>query len=247
MFVECKPDNENFTQPSYRVRDTLEQIDVARNLMEAYPDTFQFATSAADVRDAIHSKKIAGLIGVEGAHQLGNSLGVLRQYYALGARYMTLTHACNNAFADSGGMIVPPPPVHHGLSKLGEALVYEMNRLGMLVDLSHVSDDTARQALALSASRGAPVFWSHSSSRALKDISRNVPDDLLEKLTTADDGMARWKGLTDGVVMVNFAPQFISSGGHATLSEVADHVEHMAKVAGKEQCVCFVLHSLFMY
>lgn len=97
-----------------------------------------------------------------------------------------------------------PLPVHGGLSKLGERLVYELNRLGMFVDISHVSDDTARQALALSAARGAPVLWSHSSARAVHNVPRNVPDDLLQMLTTDDDAMARWRGRTDGVVMVCF-------------------------------------------
>lgn len=202
MYVDCKPDNEVFTRPTYRVRDTLEQIDVARLLISQYPKVFYPAFTAADIKEAQRKGRIASLIGVEGGHQLGNSLSVLRMYHALGARYVTLTHSCNNAFADSGGMVTPPPPVHHGLSKLGESLVYEMNRLGMLVDISHVSDETAEQALQLSASRGAPVFWSHSSVRAIRNISRNVPDELLEKLTLEDDGMARWRGQTDGVVMV---------------------------------------------
>ncbi|EJC97689.1 uncharacterized protein FOMMEDRAFT_149633 [Fomitiporia mediterranea MF3/22] len=234
VYVDCKPENENFTRPSYRVRDTLEQIDVTHLLIDEYSDTFQFAGSAADIRSALRKKKIASLIGVEGAHQLGNSLAVLRQYYALGARYLTLTHACNNAFADSAGIFDPPKPVHGGLSPLGESLVYEMNRLGMFVDLSHVSDDTARQALALSAARGAPVIWSHSSARAVHNVPRNVPDDLLEMLTMDDDAMARWRGKTDGVVMVNFAPYFIAPEGQATLARVADHVEHIGKVAGRE-------------
>nr|AXF50746.1 dipeptidase [Inonotus obliquus] len=234
VYVDCKPENENFTKPSYRVRDTLEQIDVAHLLIDAYPDTFRLATSSSDVRSAIRSKKIASLIGVEGAHQLGNSLAVLRQYYALGARYLTLTHSCNNAFADSAGILSSPPPVHGGLSTLGKSLVYELNRLGMFVDLSHVSDDTAKQALALSAARGAPVIWSHSSARAVHNVPRNVPDNILELLTTEDDAMARWRGQTDGVVMVNFAPIFVASEGKATLEKVADHVDHIAKVAGKE-------------
>lgn len=175
---------------------------MAHLLIDAYPDTFQFATSSSEVRSAIRSKKIASLIGVEGAHQLGNSLPVLRQYFALGARYLTLTHSCHNAFADSAGIFSSPPPVHGGLSLLGKSLVYELNRLGMLVDLSHVSDNTAKQALAISASRGAPVIWSHSSARAVHNVPRNVPDDILQLLTTEDDAMARWRGLTDGVVMV---------------------------------------------
>ena len=134
----------------------------------------------------------------QSAHQLGNSLGVLRQYHALGVRYVTLTHGCHNAFADSGGIIEAPEPLHNGLSyvslfnhtllsffrckltrtfhrKLGRELVYELNRLGVLVDLSHTSDATALQAMALSR---APVMWSHSSARAMHNVSRNVPDEV---------------------------------------------------------------------
>ncbi|KAI5118569.1 hypothetical protein M0805_005860 [Coniferiporia weirii] len=234
VYVGCKPDNEDFTRPSYRVRDTLEQIDVARLLIDAYPETFKLATSTSDIHAAIREGKIASLLGVEGGHQLGNSLGVLRQYHALGVRYVTLTHGCHNAFADSGGILVAPPPLHGGLSTLGVALVKELTRLGMLVDISHVSDATADQAITLAAARGAPVLWSHSSARAVHDVARNVPDWLLQRLSTTADASA---GTTDGVVMVNFAPQFVgpdAGGLEADLKQVADHVEHIGKVAGRE-------------
>jgi membrane dipeptidase len=158
------------------------------------------------------------------AHQLGNSLAVLRQYAALGVRYVTLTHMCNNAFADSGGIFDPVTPVHGGLSSIGKTLVREMNRLGVLVDVSHVADTTAKQAIELSR---APVMWSHSSVRALNGISRNVPDNLL-RLIRKEEGR-------DGVVMVNFAPFFIRSDANATVEDVADHVEHIAKVAGRDR------------
>lgn len=139
---------------------------------------------------------------------------------------MTLTHSCNNAFADSAGVFEVVPPVHGGLSKLGRELIYEMNRLGMLVDLSHVSDDTALQALELTR---APVMWSHSSARHFNNISRNVPDHVLRKI-------GRGHGKVDGVVMVNIYPAFmLPKPSEADVSTVADHVEWIAKQIGKEQ------------
>jgi len=234
VFVECKNDGPYFTLPSYRVRDTLEQIDVAHLMIDKYSDTFALSLTTDDIKTAMREHKIASMLGVEGAHQLGNSLGVLRQYYSLGVRYMTLTHGCHNAFADSGGIFVAPAPLHNGLSKLGEALIYEMNRLGMLVDLSHVSDDVMRQALNLSQ---APVIWSHSSARAVHNVSRNVPDDILELLNDSASDSAHWRGKgnkTDGVVMVNFAPFFVANDGEATLEKVADHIEHIGKISGRD-------------
>ncbi|KAF8813712.1 hypothetical protein BYT27DRAFT_7220083 [Phlegmacium glaucopus] len=213
----------NFLGATWRVRDTLEQIDVAKLLISKYPKTFSLALTSNDVKAAIINGKIASLLGVEGGHQLGNSIAVLRQYHALGVRYVTLTHTCHNAFADSCGYLDTIEPYHGGLSSLGRSLIAEMNRLGVLVDLSHTSDATARQALKLSK---APVIWSHSSARAVHDVARNVPDDILRLIGIG-------KGLTDAVVMVNFAPQFVADPGDATVEAVADHVEHIAKVAGK--------------
>ncbi|KAJ7287753.1 membrane dipeptidase-domain-containing protein [Mycena rebaudengoi] len=227
VYVGCadpEAEGKDFLESTWRVRDTLEQIDVARLTIEKYPDVFQLALGPADIRDAINKGKIASLLGVEGGHQLGNSLAVLRQYHALGARYMTLTHTCHNAFADSCGLYPGIIPLHGGLSPLGRTLIQEMNRLGVLVDLSHTSDATARQALALTK---APVIWSHSSARAVHDVPRNVPDDVLRLV-----GMG--KGQTDGVVMVNFVPQFVAAPGNATVKTVADHVEHIAAIAGKK-------------
>ncbi|KAH7912281.1 membrane dipeptidase-domain-containing protein [Hygrophoropsis aurantiaca] len=227
LYVECPKSSENaddFLTPSWRVRDTLEQIDVSRGLIEKYPDTFTFAASSDDVKSTISDGKIAGLFGIEGGHQIGNSIGALRQFYTLGVRYMTLTHICHNAFADSGGYLVPFEPLHGGLSPLGFKLVEEMNRLGMLVDLSHTSDLTATQAIKHSK---APVMWSHSSARAVHNVARNVPDDILKLIGTG-------KGQKDGVVMVNFSPAFVAPEGEANIKTVADHVEHIAKVAGKE-------------
>ncbi|KAG8945809.1 hypothetical protein FRC04_012256 [Tulasnella sp. 424] len=214
-------DPDDFTAPNWRVRDTLEQIDDIRELIAKYWDTFRLATTSNDVDASMYEGRIASLIGVEGGHQLGNSLGVLRIYYALGVRYMTLTHMCHNAFADSGGYIEPLPPRHRGLSEFGRTLIHEMNRLGMIIDLSHTSDDTAVQAIIESK---APVMWSHSSARSVWNVARNVPDSLLAMLSEAKH---------DAIVMVNFSADFIAGEGDATVEAVADHVEHIAKVAGK--------------
>ncbi|EMD37258.1 hypothetical protein CERSUDRAFT_83014 [Gelatoporia subvermispora B] len=216
-------DDYDFLNATWRVRDTLEQIDVSKLLISKYSDTFSLALTSTDVKYAIMGGKIAGLLGVEGGHQLGNSIAVLRQFQELGVRYVTLTHTCHNAFADSCGLQPGIKPKWGGLSKLGYALIREMNRLGVLVDLSHTSDDTARQALKYSK---APVIWSHSSARAVHDVPRNVPDDVLELV-----GIGANK--TDAVIMVNFAPFFVADPGKANVQTVADHVDHIAKVAGK--------------
>ncbi|EUC65379.1 membrane dipeptidase [Rhizoctonia solani AG-3 Rhs1AP] len=224
VYVPCKDDGPDFLVPTNRVRDTLEQIDVAKLLIQQYSDTFLLATSTVEIKEAIRVGKVASLIGVEGGHQLGNSLAVLRQYQALGARYLTLTHSCNNAFADSAGISTPVPPTHGGLSKLGEDLVHELNRLGMLIDLSHTSDETAVQALQLSR---APVMWSHSSARAVHNHPRNVPDYILEMVGIG-------KGKKDGIVMINFSSGFVANPGNASVAVVADHVEHIGRIAGRK-------------
>ncbi|TFK92082.1 hypothetical protein K466DRAFT_481304 [Polyporus arcularius HHB13444] len=226
VYTDC-PDagseGEDFLNATWSVRDTLEQIDIARLLVQKYSDTFAWTLKSSDIKAAIGRGQIASLLGVEGGHQLGNSIQVLRTYYDLGVRYVTLTHACHNAFADSCGIFEDPKPYHGGLSKLGYALIDEMNRIGMLVDLSHTSDDTAKQAIKYSK---APVIWSHSSARAVHDVPRNVPDDILKLIGFG-------KGQTDAVVMVNFAPFFVAEPGKADVKAVADHVDHIAKVAGK--------------
>jgi membrane dipeptidase len=150
------------------------------------------AYTSADVVRLHKQRRIASLIGVEGGHQINNSLAVLRAYYDLGARYMTLTHAVNTAWADSATDM----PAHHGLTPFGKEVVREMNRLGMLVDLSHVSADTMRAALAVTE---APVIFSHSSARGIVDHPRNVPDDVLHQVAA-----------NGGVVMVNFYPGYVS-------------------------------------
>jgi membrane dipeptidase len=240
------------------VQATVEQIDLVKRIAAKYPAVFEVAYTAADVRRIHKAGRIASLIGIEGGHQINDSLAVLRQMYDLGARYMTLTHMLNNHWADSA----TDAPVHHGLTPFGAAVVREMNRLGMLVDLSHVSPETMQAALSVSE---APVMFSHSSARAIVDHPRDVPDDIL-----------RLVAKNDGVVMVNFFPAYVSAarnqweadraaemarfnsppyGGMyigqperakaalarwesehprpvTTLEQVADHIEHIRRVAG---------------
>jgi membrane dipeptidase len=173
------------------VRMTLEQIDVIKRIVAAYPDTFEMAYTADDIVRIHKEGKIASLIGVEGGHSIDNSLGVLRMISALGVRYMTLTHSETLDWADSA----TDEAKHHGLTKFGEQVVREMNRLGMLVDISHVSAETMRHALRVTR---APVIASHSSAYAVAQHPRNVPDDVL--LLVKKNG---------GVVMVNFFPGFV--------------------------------------
>jgi membrane dipeptidase len=240
------------------VQTTIEQIDLVKRMAARYPADFAMAETAAEVRRIHRAGKIACLIGIEGGHQVNNSLAVLRQMYDLGARYMTLTHVLDIDWADAA----TDAPVHHGLTPFGVEVVHEMNRLGMLVDLSHVSPETMRAALA--ATR-APVIFSHSSARAIVDHPRDVPDDILAMV--AKNG---------GVVMVNFNPGYVSAARNqwdadraaelaryssppygglyigqpdrakaalekwesehpkpvTTVAQVADHIDHIRQVAG---------------
>jgi membrane dipeptidase len=234
------------------VRETLEQIDVIHRMVKAYPDTFEMAYTADDIVRIHKAGKIASLIGVEGGHSIDNSLGVLRTLHQLGMRYMTLTHSETLDWADSA----TDKPKSNGLSPFGEEVVLEMNRLGVLVDISHVSVDTMKHALRVSK---APVIASHSSAFALAEHPRNVPDDVLKLV--AKNG---------GVVMVNFYSGFITPEGvrvskemyeqdrelrakytdpkelqaaraawkkdhplpRGSVHNVVDHIEHIIKVAG---------------
>ena len=200
------------------VRETLEQIDVIRRMVDTYPATFEMAYGADDIERIRKKGKIASLIGVEGGHSIDNSLGVLRCYYRLGVRYMTLTHSDNLDWADSATDV----PKHKGLTKFGEEVVREMNRLGMLVDISHVSADTMRHVMKVTK---APVIASHSSAFALADSPRNVPDDVL-RLVKANNG----------VVMVNFYPGFITPEGARSTRDAAETYRKLtAKIADKKQ------------
>lgn len=244
--------------PLQQVQETLEQIDLIRGIVARYPDTFAMARTAADVRRIHKSGRIASMIGIEGGGQIDASLSVLRAYRELGAGYLTLTHSRTIEWADSA----TDAPQHNGLTPFGKAVVHELNRLGMLVDLSHVSEKTMLDAIAESR---APVIFSHSGARALDDHPRDVPDAVLEKLKA-----------NGGVVMVVFAPSYLSDayrrwdadrtaekarydappfGGlyigqpdraaaalaawdkahpapPVTLKDAADHIEHIVKVAG---------------
>jgi membrane dipeptidase len=175
------------------IQTTLEQIDIVHAMVARYPSDLQMAYTADDIVRIHKAGKIASLIGIEGGHQIGNSLPALRQMYALGARYMTLTHTLNSDWADSA----TANPLHHGLTQFGRAVVHEMNRIGMLVDLSHVSPETMKAALAVAQ---APVMFSHSGARAIAEHPRDVPDDVLALVKQ-----------NHGIVMVNFYPGYVSA------------------------------------
>ena len=232
-------------------RIQLEQFDIARRMIARYPDRLAPALTAADIEREFKRGRVASLLGMEGGHVIENSLGALRVYYELGARYLTLTHNVTLDWADAAA----DSARHGGLTEFGREVVREMNRLGMLVDLSHVSPGTMSDALDVTA---APVIFSHSSARALTNHTRNVPDSILRRLPK-----------NGGAVMVTFVPAFVSQevadweaaaeaegkrleavgdsverqrmvdqwrAAHprppATLSQVADHIEHVRKVAG---------------
>ncbi|KAI5305099.1 hypothetical protein KEM56_005305, partial [Ascosphaera pollenicola] len=203
----------------WAVRDTLEQIDLVKRLAEEYPDDLQYCTSPQCARDAFAQGRIGSFIGIEGGHQIGNSLATLRQMYDLGAQYMTLTHNCDNAFATAASTVTGGGE-DLGLTEFGKELIKEMNRIGMLVDLSHVSHQTMRDVLAIT---DAPVMFSHSSAYGISKHMRNVPDDVLEKVKD-----------NDGVVMANFIPDFfnITDPASTTIDNAVDHIMHIAKVAG---------------
>lgn len=201
---------------------TLEQIDLVHDMCQTYPDVFELALTAEDVKRIVAEGKIASLIGVEGGHSIENSIANLKRLYDRGARYMTLTHSKNTEWADSA----TDEPVHGGLTNFGKEVVREMNRLGMLVDISHVSDAVMHQALDISQ---APVIFSHSSAKAINSHSRNVPDDVLARL--ADNG---------GVVMVNFMSGYVApdadlkvdKNARGTIHDVMDHLDHLIRIAG---------------
>ncbi len=234
------------------VTAVFEQVDLVHRMIAAYPGRFQLALRADDVDAAFAAGKIASLLGAEGGHSINSSLGVLRSLFALGVRYMTLTHNDNVGWADSA----TDEPDCGGLSDFGREVVAEMQRLGMLVDLSHVAESTMNQALDIAA---APVIFSHSGARALTDNPRNVPDDVLARLTvnggvcmavfvpffisqectdwfTGLKGFAAGRGLDPGdlAAVLGLLPEWEKENPMppATLSQVADHIEHVREVAG---------------
>ncbi len=201
---------------------TMQQIDLVHAMCAEYPDVFEIALTTDDIRRIAAAGKIASLMGVEGGHSIENSLANLQRLYDRGARYMTLTHSKNTPWADS----CSDEPKSNGLSEFGREVVREMNRLGMLVDISHVSPKTMHDVLDIAQ---APVIFSHSSVKAICDHPRNVPDDVLARLP--ENG---------GVVMINFFSRFIvpTSDGveddsrRGTVHDVVDHIDHAVKVAG---------------
>lgn len=232
------------------VETTKEQIGIVYKLCKRYPDTFEIAWTADDVERIFKSGKIASMIGMEGGHSINSSLRTLREMYQLGARYMTLTHSLNTPWADSA----TDTPVHHGLNDFGRDVVREMNRLGMLVDLSHVSPDTMHDALDVAK---APIIFSHSGARAVCDHPRNVPDDVLRRLKKnggvvmvvifgpyTSGAVAKWgKERTEfRKTLADLSSEESSrrlqewERAHpqpkANLKEVADHIDHIRAVAG---------------
>jgi membrane dipeptidase len=240
-------------------RRALDMIDISYQQIERHHDALVLAKGVEDIRRAKREGKIAILLGIEGGHAIENSLYALRDFYRLGVRYMTLTHTGNNDWADASGFLETPKPAHHGLTPFGEEVVREMQRIGMLVDVSHVSDETFEAVMRVAK---APVIASHSSARALCDVPRNMTDDMLRAV-----------GKNGGVVMVNFYPGFldptylgamrafgkkhkaemdalgkkhlklsemhdavVKMGFHdlptTPLAKLIDHIEHIAKVAG---------------
>lgn len=226
-FVPCPADGFDFSDENYApfVKATLEQLDLFNRLSERYPKYFTVARSAAEAEQNFykHGKFISPL-AIEGLHQIGNSISTLRLYHQLGVRYATLTWNCHNIYADAAlvsidGETVASKPLHGGVSKVGRDLILEMNRLGMLVDLSHVSVDTMRDVLGGSPEKGwkgsiAPPIFSHSSAKSVCPHPRNVPDDILE--------LVKARG---SVVMINFSPDFVSCQAGNSSSGLPDFVE----------------------
>jgi membrane dipeptidase len=192
----------------------LEQIDIANQIIDKYPEAFELALTASDVEGAFGRGRIASMLGMEGGHAIENSLGALRGFYAMGVRYMTLTHNGTLDWADAAN----DEHRHGGLTEFGREVVREMNRMGMLVDLSHTSQETMNDALDVAE---APVIWSHAAARGVRDHPRNVPDQVIRRLP--DNG---------GVVMVTFVPSFLSASDEATIADAADHIDHVANLAG---------------
>jgi membrane dipeptidase len=205
------------------VRDTLEQIDVAKRFISEYPDTFTFCKDPACARAAFKKGRIASMLGIEGGHQLGGSIAALRQAHELGVRYITTTHNCDNAWATAASTVSKGgPAADKGLTKFGASYVKEMNRLGMMLDLSHVSHQTMRDVLSLTE---APIIFSHSGAYSVSAHLRNVPDDVLRSVKQ-----------NGGIVMAVFVNRFLNmkNPAAATIHDVADHILHLAEVAGWE-------------
>lgn len=222
-YVECPRDGGDASDQATfyeAMHQTLQQIDLINRLIDAYPKRLQRAASASEVWAQFADPKrtgISSLMGIEGLHQVANSASFLRLVYQLGVRYVTLTHSCHNAYADSCS---PHEPLNGGLSEAGRDVVLEMNRIGLMVDLSHTSVATQRDAFNVSR---APVVYTHSSARALCEHPRNVADEELWALKA-----------NGGIIMVNFFPGFVTCNAQATLEDVADHIIYLGNLIGFE-------------
>ncbi|KAM5263877.1 dipeptidase 1 [Ctenodactylus gundi] len=209
------------TQNRDAVKRTLEQIDVIHRMCQLYSETFLCVTNSRGIEEAFQQGKVASLVGVEGGHSIDSSLGVLRALYHLGMRYLTLTHNCNTPWADNWMVDKGDDKAKsQGLSVFGQHVVKELNRLGVMIDLAHVSVATMKAALKLSR---APVIFSHSSAFHLCNHQRNVPNDVLQLVRN-----------TSSLVMVNFYTDFVSCSEQASLSQVADHLDYIKSQAGAE-------------
>jgi membrane dipeptidase len=218
--------HKNLTPPGFVARpallQTLEQIDIVHRMIKKYPHVFELAATSSDIKRIAAKGKIACMIGIEGGYSIQESLPILRRLYDRGCRYMTLTHSKSLNWADSA----TDKPKANGLSPFGEEVVREMNRIGMLIDLSHVSDQTMKHAIRISE---APVIFSHSSVRAINSHKRNVPDDVLKLVKK-----------NNGVVMINFYSGYVAPDAEieknpkalGTLNGVVDHIEHVIKTIG---------------
>ncbi len=244
----------NISEPE-AVQMTMEQIDVMKRLIARYPEQLQLTLTADQAESAMAEGRIASFLGMEGGHSIGSSLAVLRQMYALGARYMTITHSRNTPWADSA----TDTPEHGGLTEFGKDLIREMNRIGMLVDLSHVSEDTMMDALDTTR---APVIFSHSGARAINGHARNVPDSVLERLpqnggivmvvglpgflneerrqwfSQRAAELARQESLYQGQPSIVEAAmeEWVAANPEpqTPVSQMADHIDHIRSVAGVE-------------
>lgn len=254
-WIPCPADGLDFRDETYEpyVRATLEQIDLFHRLSAQYPRHFTLAHSAQEAEQHFSQNKLISPLAIEGLHQIGNSISTLRLYHSLGVRYATLNWNCHNAYSDAAvisvnGVPQRSQPYHHGVSRLGRNLILEMNRLGMLVDLSHVSPDTMRDVLGGNNTHSiekkyrwegslAPPIFSHSSAYALCPHPRNVPDEILHLVKKRNS-----------VVMVNFAPEFISCEAdpesetglpkfveaNSTIEHVVDHIQYIGDLIGYE-------------
>ncbi|KAJ5954132.1 Peptidase M19 renal dipeptidase [Penicillium viridicatum] len=218
VYIDC-PDSDDLTDDTIHfeaLRDTIQQIDLVHRLLELYPDDMGLVEESSDIMRLFKAGKFSSLIGVEGLHQIANSASVLRMYYKLGVRYVTLAHNKNNIYADSA---TSSSPAHGGLSAQGIDMIREMNRIGMIIDLSHTSEAVMYQALESSK---APVIFSHSAIAAIVPHVRNVSDAVLEKLQA-----------NNGVIMITFIPSLIhTTANEASIDHIVDHIIHAGDLIG---------------